>query len=464
MKWLVLAIALLPSAASAGRLVGGGSSSLLDGSITTAKLADGAVETVKLATDAVTTPKIITGAVNTMKLATDAVTNANILNAAIDSSKLSFEVLPFSGGNPLIRSAAPTLVFSDTDSLDPTITVNGGYLNLTNEAGAAKVSLNTATGFLGVGNVTPATILAVSSGTISIDGTSAAMRIGAAATDSQLADGAIQMLLQGGGNALNNSGALGIVLLGDAGNLVSAGYRIKSGAVDGISAVTPVAQLYNVNSNALEVYTAGATPLVLGTNSSVRMKLAGDGEIAVIGAVTVGDRATISSMTVTGGFVVANASSGTVLYVSTNGFFGAPFQPRAKVTTSSQLITPSATQSVFWNDATAEYDIGNLMVAASSDTFTVPHGASGSYTVRAHIQLPNAAFGATCFIQVNGTNKDTFQVAASATWYTECGGDTDVELNGGDTVRFRINQTNATAITVCAVGNGPDCTFSIRKN
>ena len=51
-------------------------------------IADGAVTTAKLDTDAVTTPKILDGAVTTAKLDTDAVTTPKILDGAVTTAKL----------------------------------------------------------------------------------------------------------------------------------------------------------------------------------------------------------------------------------------------------------------------------------------------------------------------------------------------------------------------------------------
>ena len=60
-----------------------------DNSVTTAKIADGAVTDVKLATDAVTTAKIASSAVTDVKLATDAVTTAKIASGAVTDVKLA---------------------------------------------------------------------------------------------------------------------------------------------------------------------------------------------------------------------------------------------------------------------------------------------------------------------------------------------------------------------------------------
>lgn len=62
---------------------------IADGSIDTAKIAAGSINTDKLTTDAVTTAKIITSAVDTSKLATDSVIGSKILTGTIDTAKLN---------------------------------------------------------------------------------------------------------------------------------------------------------------------------------------------------------------------------------------------------------------------------------------------------------------------------------------------------------------------------------------
>lgn len=74
-------------------IVGTGSTEVPDGTITTAKLADGAVNTGKLADAGVTTAKLADGAVNTAKLADAAVTNAALADGAVNTAKLADEAV-----------------------------------------------------------------------------------------------------------------------------------------------------------------------------------------------------------------------------------------------------------------------------------------------------------------------------------------------------------------------------------
>ena len=62
---------------------------IVDGAVTTTKLADGAVTTPKLADSAVTTPKLADSAVTTAKLADSAVTTAKLDDGAVTANKLS---------------------------------------------------------------------------------------------------------------------------------------------------------------------------------------------------------------------------------------------------------------------------------------------------------------------------------------------------------------------------------------
>ena len=62
---------------------------IADGAVTTSKLADNAVTTPKIANDAVTSTKIADGAVGTMDLANDAVTTPKIIDDAVTSTKIA---------------------------------------------------------------------------------------------------------------------------------------------------------------------------------------------------------------------------------------------------------------------------------------------------------------------------------------------------------------------------------------
>jgi hypothetical protein len=65
------------------------SEKILDGTITAVDLADGSVITIKIANGAVTTPKIADSAIVTVKLADNAVTSAKIADHAITTVKLA---------------------------------------------------------------------------------------------------------------------------------------------------------------------------------------------------------------------------------------------------------------------------------------------------------------------------------------------------------------------------------------
>lgn len=67
--------------------------------IGTSALANSAVDTTKLATDAVTTAKIINGAVDTSKLAPDAVTTAKILDGTITGPDVASSTIPLNALN-----------------------------------------------------------------------------------------------------------------------------------------------------------------------------------------------------------------------------------------------------------------------------------------------------------------------------------------------------------------------------
>lgn len=64
------------------------SAKILDGTITAVDLADGSVITIKVANGAITTPKIADSAIVTVKLADNAVTSAKIVDHAITTVKL----------------------------------------------------------------------------------------------------------------------------------------------------------------------------------------------------------------------------------------------------------------------------------------------------------------------------------------------------------------------------------------
>jgi len=71
----------------------GGSGSIADGSVTTAKLADDAVTTAKVVDGAVTTPKVADGAVTTPKIAADAITSAEVLDGTVQAADMAADAI-----------------------------------------------------------------------------------------------------------------------------------------------------------------------------------------------------------------------------------------------------------------------------------------------------------------------------------------------------------------------------------
>jgi hypothetical protein len=69
------------------------STKLANGAVTTSKIGDGQITTTKLADNAVTTPKIADGAVTTVKLADGAVTAAKIADGTVGTAELANEAI-----------------------------------------------------------------------------------------------------------------------------------------------------------------------------------------------------------------------------------------------------------------------------------------------------------------------------------------------------------------------------------
>ena len=80
-----------------------------NGSITTAKLADDAVTTAKLAPGAVTSVEIATGGVSAVNLATDAVTTVKLADGAVTGDKVGTGVMKAydSAGNAISLRGVP---------------------------------------------------------------------------------------------------------------------------------------------------------------------------------------------------------------------------------------------------------------------------------------------------------------------------------------------------------------------
>lgn len=84
-------------------------------------------------------------------------------------------------------------------------------------------------------------------------------------------------LVRDGTTSANNAITGAALSIARLANTASLFFRGKSSA--GISGLAFIDQIfsYSTNANGLEIYTTGAKPLVLGTNSTERMRIAGDG-------------------------------------------------------------------------------------------------------------------------------------------------------------------------------------------
>ncbi|MCX5788191.1 MAG: hypothetical protein NTX64_06755, partial [Elusimicrobia bacterium] len=96
-----------------------GNAMILNGAVTAAKLVNaGAINTGKLAADAVTNTAILSGAVQTAKLAADAVTTSAILNANVTNAKLAADVFTSShtwtAPNTFTSSVSAAGIFADS--------------------------------------------------------------------------------------------------------------------------------------------------------------------------------------------------------------------------------------------------------------------------------------------------------------------------------------------------------------
>ena len=117
---------------------------IADGSIDTDKLAtdavsgvkilNGSVDTNKIATDAVVNAKILTGSIDTRTLAADAVSNAKILNGAVDTNKLATDAV---SNTKILNGAVNTAKLGQSGCVENEILKwNGTYWACAVDAGA----------------------------------------------------------------------------------------------------------------------------------------------------------------------------------------------------------------------------------------------------------------------------------------------------------------------------------------
>ncbi|MCP4124718.1 MAG: tail fiber domain-containing protein [Bacteroidetes bacterium] len=135
---------------------------ILDANVTTAKLADSAVTTVKIADSNVTTAKIADANVTNAKLAVDSVATANIIDANVTNAKLANDSVTVTAGTGLSDGGAVSLGSSVTLNVDPAQVV----LTTTDQSIAGVKTFTDATA-----STTPATgAVVLSAGGLGVNG------------------------------------------------------------------------------------------------------------------------------------------------------------------------------------------------------------------------------------------------------------------------------------------------------
>lgn len=234
------------------------SAKVLNAAVTTAKIADLAVDTAKLAADAVTAAKIINSAVETAKIAADAVTAAKIINGAIETDKLATDAVTTAkilNANVTAAKLVNAGVFTgDATTTFPALTIGAGAIDtgklatdsvtsdklLNDAASLAKVSNQVVVnsgGKIGVGTSSPAVALDVVgsaqvSSTLTVQGS--AFSVG----------GSTMVVTQGFvGIGLANPSRL-LELKGDGDEYIRIDHNNATGAAGGIKIFTETTDTY----------------------------------------------------------------------------------------------------------------------------------------------------------------------------------------------------------------------------
>ena len=137
---------------------GSGGATLVDGSVTTAKLATDAVSTVKVADNAVTTAKIADANVTALKLATDSVTTAKIVDDAVTGAKIAANTIAGTELSTDLTLADVTLTGIATPSLNTSTTWDVS-LKQTCSVTASGSTTVTLTNYSGLAVGTPLTLI-----------------------------------------------------------------------------------------------------------------------------------------------------------------------------------------------------------------------------------------------------------------------------------------------------------------
>lgn len=149
------------------------SGKILNGTIATVDIAVGAVDTEALGVDAVTSAEILNGSIQTAKLATDAVTSANIITGAVDTRALADDAVDT--GAIRTDSVTSTKIMNASVATNKLATDSVTGSKLMNDASSlAKVSgqnMFASGSNIGIGISAPSTLLHLSNGTLTIDGT-----------------------------------------------------------------------------------------------------------------------------------------------------------------------------------------------------------------------------------------------------------------------------------------------------